>query len=372
MISRDPLNQVIDNLVAHDSTLARDRLEQKERQNEAAASWSVRESSMVNQADLPKVHAMIRRLEAKYGELLDQRGGTWEVLGVGSRFTMATRIPVEPQQREPYTYILIQDHPGSPWSLYYINGKRELSQAQDLNSIPGLKAALDKLPSISADQIFRLYQDPGDQRNSYLYNVTPPYNQNTKPFVDLEQVFARHRQGRFDPKLTLAGIIQEKIKDSKDEKDPRGKKWQHQVMMRALAEPTWGEKGRYAGQTWHYPNTNPPVIVHGYPLARILALQFLAARDEKQVLRPHVQVDVDLSPVPDQKAVRAKAIDGSFDRDFLFNLWDIRREHSEDHPIRVHDLVHDVPSCPGGTFGRSVFRLSASNAVSALREGNID
>lgn len=373
MISRDKLEEVIDALVAHDSALARDRLEKKEFKDQTAASWSVPESAMVNPRDLPKARAMIDRLEAKYGDLLDQRGGTWEVLGVGSRFTMSTRIPLEPQ-REPYTYLLIQAHPGAPWSLYYINGQRELSPAKDLNSIPALKAALDKLPAISAEEIFRLYEKPAEEGFTHRYDVTPPYHQNPKPFIDLEKVFARHRHGKLDPKLTLAGIIQEKIKESKDEKEPRGKHWDHQVMLRALAEPTWGVKGegRFAGQTWHYPNTNPIVTVHGYSLARILALQFLAARDENQVLRPQVQLAVDLAPSHEKQAARTNAIEGGFDRDFLFNLFDIRREHSEDDPIRRLDLIHDVPSCPGGTFGRSVFRLSASNAVSVFREGKVE
>ncbi len=63
---------------------------------------------------------------------------------------------------------------------------------------------------------------------------------------------------------------------------------------------------------------------------------------------------------------KKKLLDESIIENFIFTLFDIRREHNSDYPARERDREHDYPSCPGGVFGRMIFRLCPLQAVTTL------
>ena len=358
LLAKTKEERIQQNIVAHS--------EQVHRQ-EQAVSWGGHETSMIEARRLPEVKAMIERLEKKYSEQFEKMGGTWDILGGGSRFTMASKIPPKEskdpneQEREPYTYLLVKNK-DQQWKLYYIDGKKDY-QPVEIDSILGLKTVLAQLPTnMSPEDFFKGYLPDRQDRRKFRYERSSQTEQ--KAYVELEKVFHEHHHSR--PQWTVVSRLEDKLeKDLAEAKPDHDKIWQDQVKLTIFQSCT-----NALGQSYFYSNTNPPVTVHNYSLAKLLALQAIAALDPDQTFRPHEEARLNLLPTKEEREqAKRKRIEESFENDFSYKLYDIAREHSDDNPRYKNDRNTHIPSCPGGAFGRTVF-ASPLNAVSALGEGS--
>ena len=363
MLPRAQLKTLVTNMIAEKNI---DAVEQKERTEQKTMVWRADESSMLSDTQIPVARNMIQRLETQYGAQFEAMGGTWDILGCGSRFTLQSQLP---ERTEPYTYTLVRTTLDGPWSLYY-SGGLGTPETVALDSIPGLSTAVTELtqtfPGYAPEDIFTVFEDTpytgGPRMNRYRLLPEAPKN----AAHHLLQLFNSHQYS--NPEWTLVKYIKSKIQSSEESKPVDADLiWQYKVMLALISEPRINP----STQTYYHPNTNPPVVVHNIPLAKLMALSAIAARDPNQVLRPQYQRRLNLiaDPALRQKE-KERLIESTFDTSFLFSgMYDIAREHSDDNPAgRANKTIH-IPSCPGGSLGRSVFKFCPLNALSAMVTG---
>ncbi len=162
----------------------------------------------------------------------------------------------------------------------------------------------------------------------------------------------------------LRGAIADEEKKPKPDSDYI---WQHQVALRLFTLPrsSTGESYFYLGDNRTRAATVP--IVHAINLQEYLAYVWLAATDTQAVLRPQYERMLNTLPDPVTRAQKKKQlINEMIEQNFVFNLFDIRREHNSDLPDWEKDKNNDRPSCLGGTLGRIVFKMASHVAITRL------
>lgn len=156
----------------------------------------------------------------------------------------------------------------------------------------------------------------------------------------------------------------ERLKESAKKEQPvdEDKIWQYDVVLRSLTQ-----KHRADGGLNYFGRKNKDVEIHGIKLRELLSYLWLAANDEEAVLRPvHERELSKIQDADERKKAKQALIEEAKLNSFVFNLFDIQREHNSDYPQREADKENDYPSCPQGALGRLVFKVSPITAITAI------